>query len=66
MPRLTHVARGALWVSVAFMCILTFAWPFAVSSDPGQPWFEIPAIGTLLLFFLSMLVLLAGRIAPGR
>jgi len=59
-------ARGALWCSVVSICVLTFVWPFAVSSDPDQPAFKISAIAILLLFLLSMLVLLAERLASKR
>ena len=59
---LTACARSLLWICVAAICMLTFVWPFAVSPDPAQPAFKIAAIAVLLLFFLSMLVLLAGRL----
>lgn len=63
---LARFARGALWCSVVLICVLTFAWPFVVSRDPAQPAFKIVAIGVLLLFLLSMLVLLAERLASRR
>jgi hypothetical protein len=50
-----------LWLSTAAICGLTFVWPFAVSADPDQPAFKYLAIGVLLVFLLSMLVLLACR-----
>jgi hypothetical protein len=63
VPKLIRMAKGVLWLSVACMCVLTFVWPFAVSDDPGQPGLKIGAIAVLLLFFLSMLALLADRVA---
>jgi len=60
---LTECARSVLWTCVAAICVLTFAWPFVVSPDPAQPAFKIAAIAVLLLFFVSMLVLLAERLA---
>ena len=63
---LVGCARGALWVSVAAICLLTFAWPFIVSADPGQPAFKTGAISALLVFLLSMLVLLAERLVSRR
>jgi len=62
-PVLTRWARGGLWCSVVSICVLTFVWPFAVSSSPDQPGFKFVAIAVLLLFLLSMLVLLAARLA---
>ena len=59
---LTACARGVLWICVAAICVLTFVWPFAVSTDPAQPAFKIVAIAVLLLFFAAMLVLLAQRL----
>jgi len=55
-------ARGVFWICVVAICLLTFVWPFAVSPDPAQPAFKIAAIAVLLLFFASMLVLLAERL----
>jgi len=65
-PVLASCARGALWCSVVLICVLTFVWPFVVSPDPAQPAFKLVAITVLLLFLLSMLVLLAERIASRR
>lgn len=62
-PVLASCARATLWCSVVLICVLTFVWPFAVSPDPVQPAFKIVAIAVLLLFLLSMLVLLAERLA---
>jgi membrane protease YdiL (CAAX protease family) len=63
---LAKCARGALWSSVVLICALTFVWPFLVSRDPDQPAFKLAAIAALLLFFLSMSVLLAGRLRERR
>ena len=65
-PLLASCARGALSGSVVSICVLTFVWPFIVSPDPSQPAFKIGAIAVLLLFLLSMLVLLAERLASRR
>jgi membrane protease YdiL (CAAX protease family) len=51
-------ARVTLWASVALICFLTFAWPFAVSRSPDQPMFKQLAVAVLLAFLLSILVLL--------
>jgi len=65
-PVLANCARSALWGSVVAICVLTFVWPFVVSPDPAQPAFRIVAIAVLMLFLLSMLVLLAERLASRR
>ena len=55
--------RRIFGCAIAAMCLLAFAWPFAVSPDPSQPIFKLVAITTLIVFFVSMIALLIARIA---
>jgi len=34
--------------------LLTFAWPFAVSADPGNPTFRVLAVGTFIALLASI------------
>jgi hypothetical protein len=61
MAVLMTTARAALWISVAAMVALTFAWPFVVSADPAQPLFKPVAIAVLVVFLASMLAILVDR-----
>ena len=63
---LLRIGTATLWVSILSICLLTFAWPFAVSASPDQPAFKLVAIATLLAFLASILVLLAGRLTEKR
>ena len=49
--------RGILAAGVASACVLTFVWPFAVSSEPGDPTFRTLAIGTFIALLGSIAVL---------
>ena len=62
MRALVAIARMTLSASVLAMCLLTFGWPFAVSTDPSHPVFKVAAIATLLAFLLSLAVLLACKL----
>jgi hypothetical protein len=60
-PALAATARALLWLCVAAMCLLTFAWPFVVSPDPAQPHFKPVAIATLCGFLAAMAILLVDK-----
>lgn len=55
-----------LYASVAAAVFLAFAWPFAVSRDQGSAAYHVLAVGVLLAFFVSLLVLCALRLRAGR
>jgi hypothetical protein len=58
--------RTVLWVSTAAICALTFVWPAAISADPEQAAFKLPAIAALIVFFAALLGLLAKRIREAQ
>ena len=62
MSAVVALARTTLSASVLAMCLLTFGWPFAVSTDPSHPVFKGAAIATLLAFLLSLAALLACKL----
>jgi len=51
----------ALWASSASGVFLAFAWPFAVSADPGSAAFHAAAVATVIVFFASLAATLAAR-----
>jgi hypothetical protein len=53
--------KYVFWASGVAMCAHTFVWPLAISWSPDQPAFKAAAIATLIVFFASMLALLAQR-----
>jgi hypothetical protein len=66
MDRLLRIVQAVFGASVAATLLLTFVWPLAVSSDPAHAGFKIAAIATFAVFFLSLAVLLAARLARTR
>ena len=61
-----ELLRWILSAAVVSACLLTFVWPFAVSSDPGDATFRVLAIGTFvtLLASIAALALLRLRGSP--
>jgi len=55
-----------LYASVAAAALLAFAWPFTISRDQDSVAYHLAAIGVLLVFFASLLVLCALRLRAGR
>lgn len=66
MDFLLRFVRVVFGASVAATLLLTFVWPLAVSSDPAHAGFKFAAIATFGVFFLSLAVLLAVRLARIR
>jgi hypothetical protein len=66
MDSLLRFVQGVFGASVAVALLLTFVWPVAVSSDPAHGGFKLAAIGTFAVFFVSLVVLLALRLARMR
>jgi len=55
-----------LYVSVAAAAFLAFAWPFTISRDQDSAAYHVIAVGVLLVFFASLLVLCALRLRASR
>ena len=51
-----------LYASVAAAALLAFAWPFAVSPDQDSAAYHALAVGVLLAFLASLVVLCALRL----
>jgi hypothetical protein len=48
------ILRWILAAAVVAACLLTFVWPFAVSSDPADATFRVLAIGTFIALLASI------------
>ena len=55
-----------LYVSVAAAAFLAFAWPFTISRDQDSAAYHVIAVGVLLVFFASLLVLCVLRLRTSR
>ena len=55
-----------LYASVAAAAFLAFAWPFTVSRDQDSAGYHVIAVGVLLVFFASLLMLCVLRLRAGR
>ena len=56
------LARRLLIASVAAILLLTFVWPFLLSSDPADPRFKAVAIVTFIIFLGAVGTLAAARL----
>ena len=63
---MTKLFTTLLYASIAAAALLTFAWPFAVSRDQDSATYHVIAVGVLLAFLVSLLVLCALRLRTGR
>ena len=54
---MARLLRWILALSAVSACLLTFAWPFAVSGDPADPTFRVLAIGTFIALLASIAAL---------
>ena len=63
---MTKAFTALLYVSVAAAAFLAFAWPFTVSRDQDSAAYHVIAVGVLLVFFASLLVLCVLRLRTRR
>ncbi|MBC8022911.1 MAG: hypothetical protein H7Y14_07315 [Burkholderiales bacterium] len=54
-------SRLAMWLSALAGIFLAFGWPFVVSADPSSEVFHVAAVGTLVVFLLSVAACLLVR-----
>ena len=62
MGRLLVFVRRLLFASVAAILLLTFVWPFLLSSDPADPRFRAAAIVTFVIFLGAVSVLAIAKL----
>ena len=60
--RIVKAFTAVLYVSAAAAILLAFAWPFLVSPDRDSPAYKVAAVGALLVFFASLMVICALRL----
>jgi polyferredoxin len=53
--------KALLWVSIAAILYLTFAWPFAHSADPADAVFKPAAIAVFAIFFVCLAAIIVGK-----
>jgi len=63
---MTRMLTLLLYASVAAAAFLAFAWPFTISIDQSNAAYHVAAVGVLLAFFTSLIVLCALRLRSSR
>lgn len=51
-------ARALLWMSVAVICGLTFAWPAIAPGGSGDPLYKVLAVASLWAFLAAIAAVL--------
>jgi len=63
---MSKVFIALLYASVGAAAFLAFAWPFAVSRDQDSATYHLIAVGVLLSFIASLVVLCTLRLRASR